>query len=273
MSDVFSGGHRGQCAGGANAKRSHRLAHDILAQNGAEHGAAVAHAREWSSTRALQLNITAHTVVVLHLAQQQCTAVPEPRHEAAELMSSVGHGKGFGPVRQSIACEHLHPLRRGKPVWIDPEMAGQGLVQPDQPRGGHRRRRKPGKKPLRQARVAVVECEWRGAGPMNSGAWVEMSVIWFRGARGSASKGCCAFWSKWQLRMFANRLYLRVGARARTRNGVAAIVFSRAVVIRRDDIRTRAGPNLSDRTPSNLWLPEFRTPQLAFRLCGQPSGS
>ena len=142
-------------------------------------------------------------------------------------------------------------------------MAGQG-----QPRGGHRRQCKPGKKPLWQARVAVVECEWRGAGPMNSGAWVEMSVIWFRGARGSASKGCCAFSSKWQLRMFANRLYLRVGARARTRNGVAAIVFSRAVVIRRDDIRTRAGPNLSDRTPSNLWLPEFRTPQLAFRCAG-----
>ena len=131
MSDVFSGGHRGQCAGGANAKRSHRLAHDILAQNGAERGAAVAHAREWGSTRAFQLNITAHTAAVLHLAQQQCTAVAELRHEAAELMSSVGHSKGFGPVRQPVACEYLHSLRRAKPIRIDPEMAGEGLVQPD----------------------------------------------------------------------------------------------------------------------------------------------
>jgi hypothetical protein len=73
----------------------------------------------------------AHTAAVLHRAQQQCTAVAELGHEAAELMSSVGHGKGFGPVRQPVACEYLHSLRRGKPIRIDPEMAGEGLVQPD----------------------------------------------------------------------------------------------------------------------------------------------
>jgi hypothetical protein len=40
-------------------------------------------------------------------------------------------------------------------------MPGEVIVQPDQPRGGHRGRRKPREEPLRQARITIVKCHVR----------------------------------------------------------------------------------------------------------------
>jgi hypothetical protein len=40
-------------------------------------------------------------------------------------------------------------------------MPGEVIVQPDQPRGGHRGRRKPREESLRQARITIVKCHVR----------------------------------------------------------------------------------------------------------------
>jgi hypothetical protein len=81
-----------------------------LAQNGAERGAAVAHARERSPARALELDVTAHPISVVHLAKQHRTAVAKLRHPVAELMPGIGHREGFGPFRQPVARQHLHTV-------------------------------------------------------------------------------------------------------------------------------------------------------------------
>jgi hypothetical protein len=159
--DLCAGGHHGKRAGGPNAEGGHRLADDVLAQNGAERGAAVAHARERSPARALELDVTANPISVVHLAKQHRTAVAKLRHPVAKLMPGIGHREGFGPFRQPVARQHLHTVRRGKPVRVDPEMPGEVIVQPDQPRGGHRGRRKPREEPLRQARITIVKCHVR----------------------------------------------------------------------------------------------------------------
>jgi hypothetical protein len=66
-----------------NAEGGPRLADDVLAQNGAERGATVAHARERGPARALELDVTAHPISVVHLAKQHRTAVAKLRQLTA----------------------------------------------------------------------------------------------------------------------------------------------------------------------------------------------
>ncbi len=88
----------------------HRLAHQVLAQHRPQHGQAVATTGERGTARALQVQVATGTVGADHLAEEQRTAVAEPRRVPAELMTRIRLGDGLGPVRHRVADEDVDAL-------------------------------------------------------------------------------------------------------------------------------------------------------------------
>ena len=88
-------------------QRRHRLAHDVLAQHGAERRATVASARERRAPRALELDVAPLAVRADDLAQQDRAPVAELRHEVAELMARVRERDGLGAIEHGVACQHV----------------------------------------------------------------------------------------------------------------------------------------------------------------------
>ena len=91
--DGLPGGDGGEGAGGGHAERVHGLADEVLAQDGAEGGAAVSAAGERGGAGALQLDIVALDVADEDLAEQVGAAVAEGGDEVAELVAGVGDGQ------------------------------------------------------------------------------------------------------------------------------------------------------------------------------------
>ena len=82
---------------------SHRFAHDVLAQDRAERGAAIAAAGERGGARALELDVPADAVLVDDLAEQDRAAIAELGNKLPELVAGVGHGDGVGSIRNRFA--------------------------------------------------------------------------------------------------------------------------------------------------------------------------
>ncbi len=115
--------------------------------------------------RALELDVAADAVLVDHLAQQDGAAIAELRHEMAELVAGIGHRDRVGAVGDAFSGKDLGALRGRQQVRIEAEMEGERPVQLDQPGGGHRGRRHPGKEVGRQRRIGILEGEMDRHGP------------------------------------------------------------------------------------------------------------
>ncbi len=134
----------------------HRLADDIFAQHRPERRAPVATPRKGRLARSLQLDVAPRSVAVDHLAEQDRPAVAKLRHEGAELVPGIGHGKRLGASGHTVSGEDLgtFALEHGD---VGPEFLGERLVELDQPGLRDGRRLDARKELLRQPRIAVVE--------------------------------------------------------------------------------------------------------------------
>ena len=102
----------------------HRFADEVLAQHGPKRGASIAIARERRESRALELDVAEHAVAPFAFSEQNGAPVTELRHEAAELMSRVGHRDGICIVRQLISGEECRRLALDD-VRVQSKLLGQ----------------------------------------------------------------------------------------------------------------------------------------------------
>ena len=87
------------------------------------------------------------------LAQQDGAAVPQLRHEIAELVPGIGLGDGGGARQQLVSHRHFS----GEGGGVDPQLPGQRLVHLDELRGLHGRGQHPGMHGARQPGIGIVE--------------------------------------------------------------------------------------------------------------------
>ena len=136
----------------------HGLADQVLAQHRAHRGLAVATTRERGTPRPLQVQVPAAAVDVDHLAEQERPAVPEPGRVHAELVASVGLGDRRDS-RRRLAHQQRDTRRLPQRRGIGAQLPGQFLVEHEQLRSGHRRRRPWHGQARHLASVGIVEPE------------------------------------------------------------------------------------------------------------------
>ncbi len=163
--DVFAGEHRRERARGRHAQRRHRLADDVLAEDGAERRAPVAPAREGRTPGPLQLHVAPLAVSADDLTEQDRAPVAELGHEVTELVTGVRERDGCRARRQRVAREDLRALGRSQRVGIEAEEVGERAVDLHDPRVLDLRRSDARVELSGQAPVAVVEGEHR-RGPL-----------------------------------------------------------------------------------------------------------
>ncbi|MNC61221.1 hypothetical protein D3C75_1111510 [compost metagenome] len=94
--------HRGaradhaQCPAAGNAQGVQGLGGEELADRGAQHGAAVAHARVGRLPGALEVQVPVLALVIQHFGQQQAAAITQARVVGAELMAGIDHRPRVG---------------------------------------------------------------------------------------------------------------------------------------------------------------------------------
>ena len=132
--DGLAGRHRSERARGRDAERVHALADDVLTQDRPEPRPPVAGTRKGRAPGTLELNIEALAAWVEDLAQEDRPSVAELRHKAPELMAGVGHGQRLRAVRHRVSGQHGEPVGRAQLILIEPEIAGERLVELHQPR-------------------------------------------------------------------------------------------------------------------------------------------
>ena len=113
---LLARGDGGEGARGGHAERGHGFADDVLAQDGAEGGAAVAAARERRGAGALELDVVARAVAGDDFAEQVGAAVAELGDEVAELVAGVGLGERLGACGDAVAGEDFDAFRRGEGI-------------------------------------------------------------------------------------------------------------------------------------------------------------
>ena len=156
---MFAGDGRGERSRGRNAQRRHRLADDIFAQDRPKRSPAIAAAGKWRRSGALELDVAADAIDIDDFAEQDGAAVAELRHEMTELMTGIGHGDRLSPIGDAFSGEDFGTLGGIQPVGVEPKPDREGPVQFDQPGRGHRRRRHPREKAVRERRIGVLEGE------------------------------------------------------------------------------------------------------------------
>ena len=161
--DVLARRHGGQRAGGRNAKRVHRLAHHVFAQDRPQPGPAIAHAGIGRGACALQLDVPADAAAIDHLAQQDRSAVAQLGREAAELVSGIGLRQRHGALGRAVAREDLSQVVASGQIG-QAKRVGQRGVERQKARRGDRRRVEPGEEAVRQAGVGIVEGDGEGHG-------------------------------------------------------------------------------------------------------------
>ena len=155
----LAGGDHRQRPRGRDSQAVHGLTDQVLAQHRAHHGLAVAAPRERRPPRPFQVQVTAAAMDVGQLAEQQRPAVPQPGHVDAELVAGVALGHGRDTGRLPHEQQHTRPLpqRRG----ISAQLRRQLLIEDQQLRSVHRRRRPRHRQARQQASVGIVEPEQR----------------------------------------------------------------------------------------------------------------
>ena len=157
----FAGGRGRKRAGGGDAKGVHRLAHQVFAQHRAKHGLAVTATRKRRLARAFQVQVTAVSVAVDQLANQQCTSIAQLRREAPELVACIGHGDRTAAVGNAHAHQLLGPFAGFKVIGIQSKFVRQSAVQAQHFRVGDLRALPINIKALKLADEAVVKI-WLG---------------------------------------------------------------------------------------------------------------
>ena len=97
---------------------------------------------------------------IYNLAQQDCAAIAELRHEVPELMSGIGLRDGLRSGGYLAAGEHIKARRAFEPLPFDAKLVGELLVDLNQGRRGALQRTDGRKETLGQPGVAVLE--WDG---------------------------------------------------------------------------------------------------------------
>ena len=130
--DGFACQHGSQRAGGGDAERVHRLAHDVLAQHGAKRGAAVASARERGRAGAFQLDVITLAVLSDHLAQKVRAAIAELRHKVGKLVPGIRHRQRLRAFGDAVAREDFSGFFRACAAQVGFQERGECGVQLDE---------------------------------------------------------------------------------------------------------------------------------------------
>src|SRR5690606_41572041 len=101
--DRLAGADQAQRAGGRHAEVVHRLAAQELADRGAQHRAAVGHARVRGRPGTLELQLPACTVPGDDLAESDRAPVAEPPGPVAELVAAAAGRERLPPRPQPPA--------------------------------------------------------------------------------------------------------------------------------------------------------------------------
>ena len=124
-----------QRARGRDAQPVHRLAAEEFADAGAQHRAAVAHARVGRAAAPLSWN-SMRAGGGLRLAQQNGAPVAQLPRPHAELVAAVDARQRAGAGQRQVAGESLHAFGPGKQFGGQAQLGGKAPVQPDQIGGG-----------------------------------------------------------------------------------------------------------------------------------------
>ena len=95
------------------------------------------------------MDVAAHAVEIDDLAKKKGAAVTQLGDEVAKLVTGVSHGQRFAELGHNVAGKHGDALWRGEPGGIEPELAGEPVVQPNKAGRGDGGRRQARKEPLR----------------------------------------------------------------------------------------------------------------------------
>jgi len=90
--DWLTGADGGEGSGSGDTEGGHSFAEDVLAEDGAEGGAAVSATGEGGGAGALELDVVALAVARDDFAEEVGAAVAELGNEVAELVAGVGDG-------------------------------------------------------------------------------------------------------------------------------------------------------------------------------------
>src|SRR3979411_806214 len=115
---ALAGHDSGERSPGWDSKRRHRLADDVFAQHRTERRAAIAPARKWRRAGPLELDVTADSIRIDHLTEQDGAAITELRNEMTALMASISHRNRVCAVGNLLAGEDLDSLGTAQPVRI-----------------------------------------------------------------------------------------------------------------------------------------------------------
>ncbi len=107
-----AGADHAQCPAAGNAQGVQGLGSEELADRGAQHGAAVAHARIGRLSGALEVQVPVLALVIQHFGQQQAAAITQAWVIGAELMAGIDHSPRVGLFPQLLATEQLGENRQ-----------------------------------------------------------------------------------------------------------------------------------------------------------------
>ncbi len=168
--DLFARRDGSERPRGRDPQASHGLAHDVLAQHGAEPGTPIALPRKRGGARTLELDVAAHAIAIDQLSEENRPAIAQLGNPAPKLKTRVSHGERLGAVWHPISGQNLNAFRSLQSLGAEPEMEGQALVQLDQARFGYRGRGQAREEPVGKPRVGIVEekegvaCHWIPSG-------------------------------------------------------------------------------------------------------------
>jgi len=60
--------------------------------------------------------------LVHYFAEEDGTAITKLRHEVSELVPGIGHGDGFGRIRNPVPAQKLNPFRTGEAIGVKAEL-------------------------------------------------------------------------------------------------------------------------------------------------------
>ncbi|MNE25991.1 hypothetical protein D3C80_1193400 [compost metagenome] len=131
-----------------------------LTDRGAQHGAAVAHARVWGLPGALEVQVPVLARVVVHFAQQQAAAIAQARVVGTELMPGIDHCPRLGLGPEFVPAEQFGEHIGLRLAWIEVEQLHGGIAGHHQARVEDGLWQHRGGKRIAQAGEAVVESQF-----------------------------------------------------------------------------------------------------------------
>ena len=126
--DALARRRDGEGTRGRDAQRRHRLADEVLAQDGAKRGASVAATRKRRASGALELDVAPQAVLADDLAQQDGPTVAELRDESAELMAGVSERERLRASGDLVADQKPAPVLDASAPRSAPSSSARGWL-------------------------------------------------------------------------------------------------------------------------------------------------